>query len=99
MARTLTAEERETRHKMLHERFCRVAPERTNKILDELHTLGNCSNRINYVYTEDEVEQIFQAISECLKHEKEKFLRHDAPPKIFTLNDTDKSSDEKQSVS
>lgn len=56
MARTLTAEERETRHKMLHERFCRVASERTNKILDELHTLGNCSNRINYVYTEDEVE-------------------------------------------
>ena len=47
-----------------HDKFVRLAEARTNKIIDTLQLLGNCSNTSVYEYTQDEVEEIFQAIVE-----------------------------------
>ncbi len=43
-------------------RFCRVAEARLNKIIKMVRLLGNCSNKIVYAYTEDQVEQIFETL-------------------------------------
>ena len=67
------------------ERFKRVATARTNKIIDMIRLLGNCSNTGNYEYTDVQVAKIFNAIDkeleECKnlyrlnepKEEKERF--------------------------
>jgi hypothetical protein len=41
------------------ERFVRIAEARTNKIIDMIHLLGNCSNTSTYDYTEADVNKIF----------------------------------------
>lgn len=41
------------------DRFVRLAEARTNKILELMRLLGNCSSRANYEYTEDDIKQIF----------------------------------------
>ena len=50
-----------------HDKFVRLAEARTNKIIDTLQLLGNCSNTSVYEYTMDEVEEIFQAIEQELR--------------------------------
>ena len=56
------------------ERFKRIAENRTNKIIDMIELLGNCSNRNNYEYTEEDVKSIFNAIESTLRTNKMKFL-------------------------
>lgn len=56
-----------------HEKFQRIATNRTNRIIDQLRLLGNCSNRSNYEYTEDEVKRVFNAIEAEMKAQKAKF--------------------------
>lgn len=53
-----------------HDKFVRLAEARTNKIIDTLQLLGNCSNTSVYEYTLDEVEEIFQAIEQELRESK-----------------------------
>lgn len=53
--------------------FVRIAEARTNKIIDMLRLLGNCSNVATYEYTKDDVKKIFSAIEEELKTAKAKF--------------------------
>lgn len=55
------------------ERFSRIAANRTNRILDQLRLLGNCSNTSNYSYTEEDVRKIFTAIENEVKIQKSKF--------------------------
>lgn len=55
------------------ERFLKIAENRTNKIITTIRLLGNCSNRSNYTYTEDEVKKIFSTIEDELKNAKNKF--------------------------
>lgn len=55
------------------ERFQRIATNRTNRIMDQLRLLGNCSNRSNYEYTDDEVKKIFTAIEGELRAQKARF--------------------------
>lgn len=55
------------------ERFKRVAENRTNKIIDNIRLLGNCANRSNYEYSEDDVKKIFSAIETELKNTKLKY--------------------------
>lgn len=55
------------------ERFVRVAENRTNKIINLLQLLGNCSNRSNYDYIQRDVDKIFSAIEEELEKSKRKF--------------------------
>lgn len=55
------------------ERFNKIAVNRTNKILDTLRLLGNCSNTASYEYTEEDVKKIFNAIEQEVKMQKQKF--------------------------
>ena len=54
--------------------FKRIAETRTNKIINMIDLLGNCSNKNNYEYTEEEVKNIFNAIESSLKISKMKFV-------------------------
>uniref|UniRef100_A0A7C5UTV2 Uncharacterized protein n=1 Tax=candidate division CPR3 bacterium TaxID=2268181 RepID=A0A7C5UTV2_UNCC3 len=58
-----------------HDRFLRLASQRTQAVLDKMRVLGNCSNPYLYEYSEEEVKRIFKAIEEELKALKLKFNR------------------------
>lgn len=55
------------------ERFENVAARRTQKILDTLDILGNCSNKSNYEYTNEDTKKMFNAIENKLKAIKSLF--------------------------
>lgn len=57
------------------EKFVRLAEARTNKIIDMLQLLGNCSNTSTYEYTKDDVDQIFSAIEAEVREAKKKFTK------------------------
>lgn len=67
------------------ERFVRLVEARTNKILDMMRLLGNCSSRGNYEYTDEDIKQIFSALEKELKNTKNRFLGIDAKEERFTL--------------
>lgn len=48
-------------------RFENVAGRRTQKILESLDILSNCSNKSNYEYTEEDVRKMFNAIKDRVK--------------------------------
>lgn len=64
------------------ERFTKIATNRTNKILDTLRLLGNCSNTSNYSYTDEEVRKIFSVIEAEVKTQKAKFEKKDQKQKF-----------------
>lgn len=80
MAKTnINIPENETKN----EKFVRIASPRVNAVIDKLDILSNCAS-INYEYTEEQVENMFQAIRDAVddcyaqfqpkvKTEKEKF--------------------------
>jgi hypothetical protein len=55
------------------ERFENVAARRTQKILELLDILGNCSNKSNYEYTDEDVRKMFAAIKDKLKNTEAAF--------------------------
>lgn len=57
------------------ERFVRLAETRTNKIINMVQLLGNCSNTSAYEYTDADVEQIFGAIEASVREAKKKFAK------------------------
>ncbi len=68
------------------ERFVRIAEARTNKILEMMRLLGNCSSKGNYDYSEEDIKKIFGALEKELKNTKNKFLGIDAKEEKFTLD-------------
>ena len=56
------------------EKFVRLAEARTNKIIDMLKLLGNCSNSNIYEYTKADVDKIFSAIEAAVKSAKQGYL-------------------------
>lgn len=64
------------------ERFVRVAENRTNRILDTLDLLGNCANKGNYDYTDQDVEMIFTTIQNKLNDTKQCFLKQNKSEKF-----------------
>lgn len=80
MAKTsINIPENETKN----EKFVRIASPRVNAVIDKLDILSNCASS-NYEYTEEQVENMFQAIRDAVdacytqfqpkvKSEKEKF--------------------------
>ncbi len=60
------------------EKFVRLAEARTNKIIDMIQLLGNCSNSSAYDYTQQDVEKIFSAIEGELREAKKKFNKVDS---------------------
>ena len=67
------------------EKFVRLAEARTNKIIDMLRLLGNCSNKSNYDYSDADVQKIFIAIEKELKSTKMKFALGDTEEDRFKL--------------
>lgn len=67
------------------ERFLRVAPARTDKILNLIRLLGNCANTSNYSYTNDEISKIFNSIRKELDIQETKFHDSSEKRKRFTL--------------
>lgn len=56
-----------------HDKFKRIATKRVNDLLDKLDILGNCSNKSNYSYTDEDIQKIFRAIDLKIKDTKSKF--------------------------
>lgn len=52
------------------ERFEKVAANRVQRVIDTLGLLKNCSNRNNYEYSEQDVEQMFREINNALRDAK-----------------------------
>ena len=59
------------------ERFVRLAEARTNKIIDMIQLLGNCSNQSQYEYSQKDVVKIFNAIQAELDSAKKRFNKQD----------------------
>lgn len=68
-----------------NEKFVRIAENRTNKIIDMIRLLGNCSNKAVYEYSEEEISKIFTAIENELKVAKSKFSLLDSKEDKFRL--------------
>ncbi|MCC8361017.1 hypothetical protein [Salinimicrobium sediminilitoris] len=49
------------------QRFEEVAGKRVRFIIDKLDLLGNCSNRNNYEYNEEDTKKMFGAIKEAIR--------------------------------
>lgn len=71
------------------QRFIRIVEARTNKILDMLRLLANCSNKSNYEYDEDDIKQIFLAIDKEVKATKNAFLGLESKEERFSLKHKD----------
>ena len=53
--------------KAKRDRFEEVAGRRVQYILTKINQLGNCANRNNYEYTDEDVKKMFGAIKDSLK--------------------------------
>lgn len=60
------------------EKFVRLAEARTNKIIDMIQLLGNCSNPSQYEYTLKDVNKIFTAIQVELNAAKKRYNKQDS---------------------
>ena len=60
------------------DKFVKLAEARTNKIINMLRLLGNCSNTSAYEYTQQDVDKIFSAIETEVKEAKKKFNKLDS---------------------
>jgi hypothetical protein len=67
------------------DRFVRLAEARTNKILEMMRLLGNCSSKSNYEYTDADIKKIFGVLEKELKNTKNRFLGIDTQEEKFTL--------------
>ncbi len=67
------------------ERFKRIASRRVQEILGKLRLLGNCANRGNYYYTDEQVRKIVNAIDEDWKKVKSDFNKGKTKGKEFNL--------------
>ena len=67
------------------ERFVKIAEKRTERVLDSLRLLGQCSNRRSYGYTDDQVNKIFREIRRCVRQTEGKF-RETNSRKSFRLH-------------
>lgn len=67
------------------EKFVRLVEVRTNKIIDMLRLLGNCSNKANYDYTDEDVQKIFTTLEKEMKISKSKFTSMTVEEEKFKL--------------
>ena len=52
------------------QRFKRVASSRTQRILENLRLLGNCSNKTSYAYSKEDISKIFREVDKEVKRVK-----------------------------
>ena len=55
------------------QKFVRLANSRVNKAIKQIDLIGNLSNRSNYEYEDEDVDQIFRAIRSALKDARTRF--------------------------
>jgi len=55
------------------DRFVRIVEKRTQRILESLRLLGQCSNKRSYEYTDEQVNRIFREIRHCLRETEQSF--------------------------
>lgn len=67
------------------ERFVKIAENRTNRIIDTLRLLANCSNKSNYEYSDEDIKKIFSAIEKEVKNTRNAFMGGDSKSERFTL--------------
>lgn len=65
-----------------HERFCRVVEKRMAVLIDDFEKLGNCSAKVSYEYSEEELQQIYAELEYQMNRLKERF----AGKRVFSLN-------------
>ena len=66
-------------------RFKKIASRRVQEILDKLRLLGNCANRGNYYYTDEQVKKILSAIDGEWRKVKSEFNKGKSKNKEFNL--------------
>ncbi len=59
-------------------KFVRIAESRTNKIINMIRLLGNCSSKSTYDYTDKDVDKIFTALKAELDDAKKRFQSSDS---------------------
>ena len=67
------------------ERFKKIASRRVQEILDKLRLLGNCANRGNYYYNNEQVRKILSAIDDEWRKVKSEFNKGKSKNKEFNL--------------
>jgi hypothetical protein len=55
------------------EAFKRIAERRTNKVLDALRLLGQCSNKRSYEYSDIQISKIFREIRKGVREAELRF--------------------------
>ena len=60
-------------HNMKDKKFRELAKSRVNKAIKSIQLIGNLANRSHYTYTDDEADQILNALEKELKTTKQKF--------------------------
>ena len=69
------------------EKFVRIAEARTNKIINMIQLLGNCSNQSLYEYSQKDLNKIFNTIQTELDEAKKRYSKQDSPKgSKFTLD-------------
>ena len=69
------------------DKFVRIAEARTNKIINMIQLLGNCSNQSLYEYSQKDVNKIFNTIQAELDEAKKRYSKQDSQEgSIFTLD-------------
>lgn len=69
------------------EKFVRIAEARTNKIINMIQLLENCSNQSLYEYSQKDVNKIFNTIQTELDEAKKRYSKQDSQKgSKFTLD-------------
>jgi hypothetical protein len=55
------------------EKFVVIAERRVNRVLRDLHLVGNLGNKNNYAYNADDVRKIFAALEAELRAARKRF--------------------------
>ncbi len=75
------------REESKRDKFVRIAEARTNKIINMIQLLGNCSNQSLYDYSQKDVNKIFSAIQAELDEAKKRYNKQDSQNSSkFTLD-------------
>jgi len=65
------------------ETFIRIAEPRVKSVLRSLRILGNCSNRNNYEYNSEQVNAMFESITQSLLDTEGKFTKTKSEQESF----------------
>ena len=76
---------KKNRNEIKEERFKRIASRRVQEILGKLRLLGNCANKGNYSYSDEQIRKIFTAIDDEWKKVKSEFNKGKTKGKEFNL--------------